>query len=263
MTDDATLREELCEIGRRVYARGFVAAHDGNLSCRLADGTVLCTPTQISKGFMTPDDLCVVDLDGHQLAGRRKITSEIRLHLEIYRGDPQAAAVVHCHPPHATAWGLTRLDIPTGILPEVEYLLGVVPRAEFAIPGTAAFAATIRPHLGKTNTVLLSSHGTVSWGPTLERAWWLTEILDAYCRMLILARLAGPIERLPADKVEELRALRARDQVGPVAPPADGADAYTRSTFARAQDAGAALPLEALADMVTERVVAALRDRLK
>ncbi|MBI5865614.1 MAG: class II aldolase/adducin family protein [Planctomycetes bacterium] len=199
---------QICEAGRRLYSRGFAAGNDGNISFRIDEKSVLCTPTLICKGYMTPGYLCTVDLDGNQLSGKRKRTSEIFLHLEVYRGNPNVAAVVHCHPPHATAFAIAHEPIPTGIIPEVEVFLGVVPHAPYETPGGRDFAATIRPFTKSANTVVLSNHGTVSWGPSVERAYWCTEILDAYCRMLILAKLIGGAERLPPKKVRELLALR-------------------------------------------------------
>ena len=214
MAGEWKIRKEICEIGQRLYARGFAAGNDGNISCRLSDNVVLCTPTLICKGFMKPDDLCTVDLQGNQTSGKRERTSEILLHLEIYRADPAVRAVVHCHPPHATAFGVARVDIPSCILPEVEVFLGVVPRAEYETPGGKSFAETVRPFIDKANTVVLSNHGTVSWGPTVERAYWYTEILDAYCRMLILAAQIGHVERLPGPKVKELLELKERFGAG-------------------------------------------------
>jgi L-fuculose-phosphate aldolase len=208
--NEKILRQEICEIGRRIYARQFAAGNDGNISCRLSDKVVLCTPTLICKGFMKPTDLCTVDLSGKQLSGKRPRTSEARLHLEIYNQDPAVWAVVHCHPPHATAFAVAREDIPSGVLPEVEIFLGAIPRAAYETPGSPNFAETIRPFIGKANTVVLSNHGTVSWGPTLERAYWQTEILDSYCRILILARQIGHVERLPDAKINELLELRER-----------------------------------------------------
>ncbi len=236
--DDSDARRLICEIGRRLYARGFAGGNDGNLSVRRPDGTVLCTPTLISKGFMTPDDLCVVDLDGVQQSGARRRTSEILLHCEIYRNLPEAQAVVHCHPPHATAFAVARVDVPTGILPEIEVFLGRVPRAEYETPGTMAFAATIRPHLHGTNTVVLSNHGTVSWGTTLEQAFWNTEILDNYCRILLLALPLGGLQRLPPEKVRELLALRPAFGL-PVDPRvADGsAELYANPTLGGSSEA--------------------------
>jgi L-fuculose-phosphate aldolase len=209
MSEELRARSELCEIGRRLYARGLLAAAEGNLSCRLADGRVLCTPTLICKGFMEPDDLCLVDMEGRPLAGRRRPTSEILLHLEIYAGAPSARAVVHCHPPHAMAFAVTGAEIPARVLPEVEIFLGDVPRTAYETPGTLRFAQSVRPFLSRANTVVLANHGTVSWATTIERAGWQTEILDAYCRVLLLARQIGPVQSLPEDKLAELAALRS------------------------------------------------------
>ena len=230
MHDDAQLRHEICEIGRRLYARQFAAGNDGNISYRLSDNEVLCTPTQICKGFMQPDDLCTVDFAGHQLSGPRKRTSEVLMHLEIYRQSPATRAVVHCHPPHATAFAVAHVDIPTGILPEVEVFLGRIPRAPYDTPGGEELARTLRPLVASANTVVLNNHGCVSWGPTVERAFWHTEILDAYCRILLLAQQLGAVQRLPADKVRQLLALRAsfgaaRD------PREDGGELYTNPGF--------------------------------
>jgi L-fuculose-phosphate aldolase len=208
--NERAIRQEICEIGRRVYARQFAAGNDGNISCRLSDDVVLCTPTLICKGFMKPGDLCNVDMSGQQISGKRPRTSEVLLHLEIYKLDPAVRAVVHCHPPHATAFAVAHEDIPLGILPEVEIFLGTIPRAVYETPGGAGFAETVRPFIGKANTVVLSNHGTVSWGPTLERAYWQTEILDSYCRVLLLARQLGNVERLPDAKIDELKQLRER-----------------------------------------------------
>ncbi len=233
MNDEAALRDEICNIGKRMYARGFVAGNDGNVSCRLADGTVLCSPTLISKGVMEPADLAVVDLDGKQLSGSRKITSEIRLHLAVYRADPAVGAVVHCHPPYATAFGVAGVDVPTGILPEAEIFLGAVPRVEYETPGSEALAAAVAGFVGKANAVILSNHGTVSWGPTLERAYWGSEILDSYCRVLLLADRLGHVGRLPAEKVKELLALRASFDTG-VDPRSTGeADLFVNPDFGR------------------------------
>jgi L-fuculose-phosphate aldolase len=215
MSAEPDLRKQICEIGRRLYAKGFAAGNDGNISHRLTDDLVLCTPTLICKGFMKPGDICTVHLGGRQLSGALRPTSEIRLHLAIYRGDPAVRAVVHCHPPHATAFGVAHEDIPSGVLPEVEIFLGIVPRAEYETPGSEGFANAIRPFIGRANTVVLSNHGTVSWGPSLERAYWCTEMLDAYCRVLLLARQLGNVERLPAAKIEELKELSRRFGASP------------------------------------------------
>jgi L-fuculose-phosphate aldolase len=187
------IREHMCEIGRRLYAKGFAAANDGNITYRLNDKEILCTPTMISKGYMKPDDICKVDYDGKQLAGTKKRTSEVLLHLVVYKLNKNVNAVVHCHPPHATAFAVAHEPIPKCVLPEVEVFLGEVPIARYETPGNQKFADTIAPYVKDSNTILLANHGTVTFGPTLDNAYFNTEIIDAYCRILILAKQLGRV----------------------------------------------------------------------
>ncbi|MGD0899046.1 MAG: class II aldolase/adducin family protein [Thermoguttaceae bacterium] len=202
------IKQEICEIGERIYQKGFAAANDGNISYRVSEREVVCTPTLISKGFMKPEDLCVVDMEGKQLSGRRKRTSEILLHLAIMKERPEIKSVVHCHPPHATAFGIAREPIPQCVLPEVEIFLGDVPITMYAIPGGKEFAGTILPFVHKTNVIILANHGTVSFGETVERAYWWTEILDAYCRMLMLARGLGRVNYFTEPEAKALLDLK-------------------------------------------------------
>jgi L-fuculose-phosphate aldolase len=204
------IKEQMCEIGRRLYQRGFAAANDGNITVRLNDKELLCTPTMVSKGYMKPDDICKVDYDGKQLAGTRKRTSEVLLHLVVYKLNPNVNAVVHCHPPHATAFAVAHEPIPKCVLPEVEVFLGEVPIARYETPGNQKFADTIAPYVKDCNTILLANHGTVSFGPTLENAYFNTEIIDAYCRILILSRLLGRVNYFSEDQTRELLALKKR-----------------------------------------------------
>src|SRR5579864_6723688 len=125
------LKQEICEIGRRLYAKGFAAGNDGNISYRLGENEVLCTPTFISKGFMKPDDLCIVDMQGNQVSGRRKRSSEILLHLTIMKTRPDVKSCVHCHPPHATAFAVAHEPIPKCTMPEFEVFLGEVAIAPY------------------------------------------------------------------------------------------------------------------------------------
>ncbi len=204
------LKEEICDIGRRIYNKGFAAGNDGNISYRLGENEVLCTPTFISKGFMKPDDLCIVDLQGIQLSGRRKRSSEILLHLTIMRERPDVKSVVHCHPPHATAFAVAREAIPQCVLPEVEVFLGDVPITKYETPGGQAFADTVLPFVQKANVIILANHGTVSYGDSVEHAYWWTEVLDAYCRILLLARDLGRINYLDEQKTRELLDFKTR-----------------------------------------------------
>jgi len=207
---DRELKQQICEIGRRIYQRGFAAANDGNISLRVGENAVLCTPTMICKGFMTPEDICAVDMDGNQIAGQRKRTSEILLHLTIMKHRPDVKAVVHCHPPHATAFSIAGEPIPQCVLPEVEIFMGEVPIAPYATPGTPEFAETVLPFLKATNTIILKNHGTVSFGKDVQDAYWKTEILDSYCRMLMLARQLGRIDYFTETETRELLELKQR-----------------------------------------------------
>jgi L-fuculose-phosphate aldolase len=207
---DRSLKEQICEIGRRVYAKGFAAANDGNLSIRVGENEVLCSPTMICKGFMTPDDICAVDLDGNQIAGTKKRTSEILLHLTIMKHRPDIAAVVHCHPPHATAFAVAGEAIPQCVLPEVEVFMGEVPMAPYETPGGQSFADTVLPFLKATNTIILRNHGTVTFGKNLEEAYWKTEILDAYCRILLLSKQLGGITYFSEGQTRELLDLKQK-----------------------------------------------------
>ncbi len=281
------IKEQICEIGRRVYDKGFAAANDGNISFRVGENEVLCSPTMICKGFMTPDDICAVDLEGAQIAGKRKRTSEILLHLAIMKHRPDVKAVVHCHPPHATAFAVAREPIPQCVLPEIEVFMGEVPLAPYETPGGHAFANTVLPFLEKTNTIILTNHGTVSFGATLEEAYWKTEILDAYCRILILTKqLGGQVNYLNEQKSRELLDLKKKlgfddprfhnencDLCGnsafregykeemPVTKAFDAPPSYPGylQQPAASKPAGGSLDPEAIVKLITDQVMAAMR----
>ncbi len=202
------IKQDICDIGRRIYNKGFAAANDGNISVRISENEVLCTPTMQSKGFLKPEDIATIDMTGKQIAGRKKRSSEALLHLEIYKNRSDVKSVVHCHPPHATAFAIAREPIPQCVLPEVEVFLGDVPITKYETPGGQEFADTIIPFVKKTNVIVLANHGTVSFGEDVEKAYWWTEILDAYCRMLMLARQLGQVSFFPEDKERELLSLK-------------------------------------------------------
>ncbi|MHC2070618.1 class II aldolase/adducin family protein [Bremerella sp. T1] len=208
MTNVHKIKQDMCDIGRRIYNKGFAAANDGNITVRVSDNEVLCTPTMHCKGFLKPEDIATIDMTGKQIAGSKPRSSEALLHLEIYKQRQDVKSVVHCHPPHATAFAIAREPIPQCILPEVEVFLGDVPITKYETPGGQSFADTIIPFVDRTNVILLANHGTVSYGETVERAYWWTEILDAYCRMLILAKQLGHVEFLNEKKSRELLDLK-------------------------------------------------------
>jgi L-fuculose-phosphate aldolase len=210
MANAHKIKQDICEIGRRLYNKGFAAANDGNITVRIGENEVLCTPTMHSKGFLKPEDICLIDMTGKQLAGVKKRSSEALLHLEIYRERADVKSVVHCHPPHATAFAIAREPIPQCVLPEVEVFLGDVPITKYETPGGKEFAETILPFVKKTNVIILANHGTVSYGADVEQAYWWTEILDAYCRMLMLARDLGKVNYFEEPKQRELLDLKQK-----------------------------------------------------
>lgn len=201
-------REDLCRAARRLFAHGHVVGNEGNLSQRLSADTVLCTPTSRSKGDLEPQDLCVVDFQGHLLNGSRRPTSEIQLHLEIYRQRDDVRFVVHAHPPHALAFAVAREAIPQGVLPEIDFFLGEVPMAPYRTPGGIDFAKTIVPFVHKVPLIILASHGTVAYGSDLDLAIANTEMLDRYCYILLQAIQLGRIHFLSPDAVRQMLMLK-------------------------------------------------------
>jgi L-fuculose-phosphate aldolase len=219
------LRAEVVAVGRKLWERQYVDGNGGNISVRLGANCVLCTPTMMSKRDLDPADLCVSDLDGNILAGNRPRTSEILLHLEIYKANPRARAVVHCHPPYATAFALTGTTPPVGFISEYEIFIGPAAVAPYETPGTQAFAESVLPFVQDHNTILLTNHGVVCWADTAMHAEWLIEILEAYCKTYLIAQQIGkPLHRIPDAKIEEILALKRR--LGfPDARQSQGADA--------------------------------------
>jgi len=204
------IKEQMCEIGRRIWLKGFCAGNEGNHSYRLSDNRILCTPTGISKGFLKPEDICTVDIEGNQVSGKRKRTSEILLHLAIYKARPDIKAVVHSHPPHATAFAVAGVELPTCIHPEAEVFLGAVKTAKYVTPGDKRLGESILPYVKDSNTILLQNHGTVTYDKDLDGAYYKLEIVDAYSRILLLAKQVGSIRPLDAAEMKELLELKQR-----------------------------------------------------
>ena len=205
------IKHEICMVGRKLWQRSYVDGNGGNISCRIAENAVICTPTFLSKGDLTPEDLCLVDLEGNQLAGNLQRTSEVLLHLEIYKSVSQAKAVIHCHPPHATAYAISGHLPPTAIIPEFDVFIGSVAYCPYETPGTTKFAEAVKPFVRNHNTVLLGNHGIVCWADTPTHAEWFAENLETYCwTLLISSQLGLPYLRIPAAKQQELLAIKKR-----------------------------------------------------
>ena len=205
------LKDRMCDIGRRLWQRDYTDGNGGNITIRVGDNLALCTPTLICKGFMTPDDMCLVDLDGKQLAGTRKRTSEAMTHFGIMRRQPACKSCVHAHPPHATAFAIANVDVPSCLIPEAEVFLGKIGVAEYKTPGTPANADAVG-EVGKTHqAVLMQNHGVIVWGKDVEDAYWKMENIDSYCRTIwIAAGLGGGLHRFTGSQAKELVELRQK-----------------------------------------------------
>jgi len=205
------IKEEIVQVGKKLWLREYVDGNGGNISYRVSKDYVLCTPTMCSKGDLTTDSLCLVDFNNQKIAGDYSQTSEILLHFEIYKAVPQARAVIHCHPPHATAYAITGM-IPQGeIIPEQEVFVGPVAVAPYDTPGTKAFAETVLPYARNHNTILLENHGIVCWADTVTHAEWYVEVVDTYCRTLLLAaQIGAPIRHIPAEKISGLLDIKRK-----------------------------------------------------
>ena len=207
------LRAEIIRTGRKLWDRQYVDGNGGNLSVRLGAEFVLCTPTMLSKADLEVADICLSDLNGKILAGDRTLTSELLLHLEIYKANPKARAVVHCHPPYATAFAITGTVPPNGLIPEYEVFIGPAAVAPYETPGTQAFAETVLPFVAEHNTILLKNHGVVCWSDTVTHAEWLAEIMDTYCKTILIAKQIGePLSVIPDDKIDDI--LRRKQWMG-------------------------------------------------
>jgi L-fuculose-phosphate aldolase len=206
-----TLCAEIIRVGRKLWERQYVDGNGGNISVRLGSRYLLCTPTLLSKCDLEPADICLSDLEGKILAGERSRTSELLLHLEIYKANPRARAVVHCHPPYATAFAIAGTPPPNGLISEYEMFIGPAAVAPYETPGTQAFAETVLPFVENHNTILLANHGIVCWSDTVTHAEWLVEIVDSCCKTCLIAKQIGqPLNYIPEDKMREILELKRR-----------------------------------------------------
>jgi L-fuculose-phosphate aldolase len=208
------LKLQICDVGRRLWQRAYVDGNGGNIAIKVGEDIALCTPTLVSKGFMKPEDMCLVDLDGKQLAGTKKRTSEILMHLQIMKQQPKALATAHCHPPHATAFAVAGVEPPTCMIPEIEVFIGKVPLAPYRTPGTPEMGKLVADLVDKHNTVLMGNHGAVSWSHvSVEDAYFKMEILEAYCRTVwVASQLGQPLKTFTTEQLKDL--LRIKQGLG-------------------------------------------------
>jgi L-fuculose-phosphate aldolase len=211
--DCHTLKEQLCEIGRRLWQRAYVDGNGGNIAIRVGEDIALCTPTLVSKGFMKPEDMCLVDFEGNQLAGAKKRTSEILMHLQIMKQQPKAVATCHCHPPYSTGFAVAGVAPPTCMIPEYEVFASVA-IAPYRTPGTPEMGKLVAELVDKHNTILMANHGVVSWSHNnVEDAYFKMEILEAYCRTILVAsQLGRPPQTMTPGQLQDL--LKIKQSLG-------------------------------------------------
>lgn len=207
--DESSARKQIVEIGRLLYERSYVVSSDGNISVRLDENTVLATPTMMCKGRMTEDDLALTDLDGKPLSDKRA-SSELAMHLLIYRERPDINAVCHAHPPHGTAFAVAGLAIDKPILSEVILTLGCVPLTDYGTPSTDELTEAMRPFVKHHNALLMANHGAVAYGGDLWQAFDRLETLEHTAKIAILAKALGGAQDLPGEAIEKLINIREK-----------------------------------------------------
>jgi L-fuculose-phosphate aldolase len=211
------LKEQICEMGHRLWKRAYVDGNGGNMAIRVGEDIAICTPTLVSKGSLKPSDMCLVDFEGNQILGTKKRTSEILMHLQMMKRQPSAVATCHCHPPYATAFAVANIAPPTCMLPEYEVFcsVGVAP---YRTPGSPEMGKLVAEMTDQYNTILMSNHGVVTWSHNnIEEAYWRMEIIEAYCRTIVVAgQLGRPINTFTGPQMKEL--LNIKQSLGFVDP---------------------------------------------
>jgi L-fuculose-phosphate aldolase len=208
LTSESSLRADIVEVGRRMYARGYTASNDGNISVRLDASRLLMTPKSVCKGFMTPDMMCITDLEGRKLQGDRDPSSETLMHLEVYRQRPDVQAVVHAHPPTATGFAVAGIPLDRAVLAEVLTTLGSIPIAEYATPSTKELPEAVRKYIRAHDGMLLANHGALTVGGDLFGAYYKMETIEHFAKISLVARMLGRENLLSREEVTRLQDLR-------------------------------------------------------
>jgi L-fuculose-phosphate aldolase len=217
-SSEDTLRADIVEIGRRLYARGYCASNDGNISVRLDERRVLATPKSVSKGYMTPDMMVVTDMSGKKMAGDREASSELLMHLAVYRNRPDAHAVVHAHPPLATGFAVAGIPLDRAVLAEVITTLGSIPIADYGTPSTPELAQAIERYIKAHDGLLLANHGALTVGHELYATYYKMETIEHFAKISLVARLLGRERLLSRDEVDRLQQLRGKYGIAAPAP---------------------------------------------
>jgi L-fuculose-phosphate aldolase len=212
------LRADIVEIGRRLHERAYIASNDGNISVRLSDELLVTTPKGVSKGFMSPDMMVVTDLNGRKVRGHRDPSSELLMHLEVYRSRPDVRAVVHAHPPVATGFAVAGIPLDRAVLAEVITTLGSVPIADYGTPSTQELPDAVRKYIKAHDGLLLANHGALTVAGELFAAYYKMETIEHFARISLVARLLGRERLLSREEVERLQDLRGTYGIAAPAP---------------------------------------------
>src|SRR3954470_18377766 len=218
MTPESALRADMVEVGRRMYAREMTDANAGNLSARLGPDRLLMTPKSVCEGFMTPDMMCITDLEGRKLQGDRDPSTEMLMHLEVYRQRPDVGGVVHAHPPIATGFAVAGIPLDRAVLAEVLTTLGSIPIAEYATPSTRELPEAVRKYIRAHDGMLLANHGALTVGADLFGAYYKMETIEHFAKISLVARLLGRENLISREEVTRLQALRGTYGIAAPAP---------------------------------------------
>jgi L-fuculose-phosphate aldolase len=254
MTLESSLRADIVEVGRRMYAREYTDSNAGNISVRLGEDRLLMTPKSVCKGFMTPDMMCITDLDGRKLQGDRDPSTEMLMHLEVYRQRPDVRAVVHAHPATATGFAVAGIPLDRAVLAEVLTTLGSIPIAEYATPSTAELPDAVRKYIKAHDGMLLANHGALTVGPDVFAAYYKMETIEHFAKISLVARMLGRENLITRQEVERLQGLRGTYGIKSPAPIcADGSEASGEAADCQIVQAPSATGTRLVADVIGDR----------
>ncbi len=242
------IKKEICDVGHKLWIKNFVAANDGNISVKISDNEYYCTPTGVSKGDLTPDMIIKVDKDGNKLEGKLNPSSEIKMHMRVYRERPDVTAVVHAHPPVATAFTVADIDLDQYILPEAVLTIGDVPTCDYGTPSTMEIPDSLDPYLQNHDAFLLRNHGALTVGCNLQKAFFVMEEVEFNAVICKHAMDLGAVHEISCDQLKKLMDLRKKMNLPGRHPGIDYGDTPCASSNAN----------EELVEAITRKVLAAL-----
>lgn len=242
------IKKEICEVGHKLWMKGFVAANDGNISVKISENEYYCTPTGVSKGDLTPDMIIKVDRDGKKLEGKLNPSSEIKMHMRVYRERPDVTAVVHAHPPVATAFTVADIDLDQYILPEAVLTIGDVPTCDYGTPSTMEIPDSLDPYLQDHDAFLLRNHGALTVGCNLQKAFFVMEEVEFNAVICKHAIDLGAVHEIGKEQLKKLMELRKKMNLPGRHPGIDYGDEPETCNCANAE----------LVEAITKKVLAAL-----